>query len=132
MMMRSAPPFLDELGADAGAGAGRNDRLTPSTGGVQPFNDFFAGVRITSAGPGIGHGSLFYAGLRTITPKSIKRPRPGCKPQFPALPQAPLLPPRCIHTLRRAPPRGQIRLFANAKAPAAVSVILRATAIICE
>jgi hypothetical protein len=47
---------LDEFGADAGAGAGGDDGV-PREGGAQAVDDFFAGVGVAFAGPGIGHGA---------------------------------------------------------------------------
>ena len=48
--------LLDELGADAGAGAGGDDRLAFRQRGVEAFADFLAGVGISFSSPGIGHG----------------------------------------------------------------------------
>ncbi len=47
---------LDELGADAGAGAGGDNGPALLELGAQPLDDFLAGVGISFSGPGVGHG----------------------------------------------------------------------------
>jgi len=48
------PAALDELGADAGAGAGGDDRLAFFQCGTQALDDFLAGVGISFSDPGVG------------------------------------------------------------------------------
>ncbi len=47
--------FLDELCADARAGAGGDDRLAAVERRAQSFANFFARVRISFSGPRVGH-----------------------------------------------------------------------------
>ena len=47
---------LDEFGADARAGSGGDDRLAFPERCPEAFDDFFATVRVSFSGPGIGHG----------------------------------------------------------------------------
>ena len=47
--------FLDELGADAGAGPGSDDGVTLGEGGAEAGTHFFARVRVSFSGPSVGH-----------------------------------------------------------------------------
>ncbi len=49
--------LLDELGADARAGAGGDDGIALLDGAHQAVDDFFAGVGISFSSPGIRHSS---------------------------------------------------------------------------
>ena len=53
------PAFFDEFGADASTSSGSNNRLAAAQGLMKPFDDFFAGVRVSFSGPRIGHRSVF-------------------------------------------------------------------------
>jgi len=54
--------LLDELGADARSSAGGDHGVAFLDGVHQALADFFAGVGISFAGPGIGHGLETKAG----------------------------------------------------------------------
>jgi hypothetical protein len=51
--------FFDELGADARACTGGDDRLALGAGGFETVHDFLLRVGVSDSGPGIGHGLMW-------------------------------------------------------------------------